>query len=142
MWSWLLKLDPDLVFGIGSLVWGVLKGVSQYHSISAAKDAILSNLRKEALRLLSEPTTEDKARELLDQAAGRVLARMKIKRSALVDKIVHAVIEKVLHEMEEKALAANLARAAEDAAAVREAFTPKPGAFPKLNIDITEDKGE
>lgn len=101
MWSWITN-NPDAVVAIASVVGGFLFKAKKEANLDAMKDKLLAKLRRELLGLLETYASVDKARVALNEAADRLLVELKVKRNAVVDVVVDALLEQALKEYAEK----------------------------------------
>lgn len=101
MWSFIAN-NPDAVAALAAVVGGYLFKGKKDADFGKLKDQLLAKLRRELLDLLAEYASVDKARTALTWAADALLNELKVKRNALIDTAVEALIEQALKEYAEK----------------------------------------
>lgn len=144
----LSKLDPNLVLTLitlaGSLVTWLYKKAKGEKQADIT-DALWAALEGKAIALAESEETATVLREKLTKAAHEALARMGMKRNAIVDAVVAKLVERGVSEVRKRILAkknaakleAQILATATQAAAVTGAFTPPANpTVPRLEMDV------
>jgi hypothetical protein len=104
MKDWLYQIDPTVLLGILGSVFGVLwrKGAKAAAAdvLEKVQKSLLAVFEAEVIKLTQDPeTAETKARDALEAAAAAALDRLKVKRNAAIDFLVHHLIDLAMAEL-------------------------------------------